>query len=194
MKQNRLNVTSCILPVLILTAGIFMAACDSPSGPGDIDFSDIPVPQSEQIWLHASLDGEAVVPPVETTATSSLQISVSWMEGSLFIIVYEFYVDNMKRADVTGFEIHQGKGGEDGKVLAFLDKASYVTIGDEEGRLRIFVQLLPDESDPLNQVTADQLVKEMRNWNTYADIHTIDHPNGEIRGPIKPGPLSRRHI
>lgn len=167
-----------------------MARCDS-SMSIPIDLSDInPDLDLESRSFIASLNGENVVPPIETTATASLNLtyfrsgSEGWGEG--WDITCEFFVKNTKQEEITGFDIHQGMPGVNGNVLAFLDKAPSVIIEYYMGDLRIYAQLDHTKRNGLNQVTTSQVVEEIEKRGTYADIHTIKHPSGEIQGQIVP--------
>lgn len=67
--------------------------------------------------------------------------------------------------------IHMGAAGENGKVLVSLTKKGAT-----------------DNPSPIkgSAMLTDDQAKALMSGNTYVNVHTKDHPSGEIRGQITP--------
>lgn len=94
---------------------------------------------------------------------------------------YKLKVKNI--SDVNGAHIHKGKKGEDGPPIVMLftgEKKGKTTGVLSEGKIT--------ENDMMGDFkgkTLDDLVKMMRDGDTYVNVHTDANPDGEIRGQIK---------
>lgn len=177
------NGFSCFLFILTSMMALSMAQCSDST----LDFSAPLEVDLDILSFAALLNGENVVPAVETTATAELGVMCDDRAG--WRIAYTFFVDHVKREDIIGFEIHQGTRGENGRVLAFLDKSSSITVVEttaEDFIIKVITN--QEEADRINPITSAQLVEEMGKSNTYADIHTKKYPSGEIRGRISQVP------
>ena len=87
-------------------------------------------------------------------------------------------------ADATGAHIHKGRNDTNGDVIVDLLKAgkrSNTPLG------MIMRGNITDSSltGPMKGQTLADLKTAMANGDTYVNVHTKDHPNGEIRGQIK---------
>jgi glucose/arabinose dehydrogenase len=129
----------------------------------------------------ANLEGSQEVPPVNTTAAAAAEFTLN-DDGTLSFKL----VATADIQDATQAHIHLGARGQNGPVVAFLfgfdpagvDFAAGDTIG--EGTL--------DDDDvialPGFDGTVASLVERMRQSRTYANLHTLAFPGGEIRGQI----------
>ena len=140
---------------------------------GIINFSDhVVFAQGEK--FVAKLTGNEEVPPSNSKATGTAEFTVSGKDS----IDYKVSATNIQ--NVTEGHIHIGKKGENGPIVFTLFRANAPvnqlseneTITSSE-----FVGQLKDK--PL----AD-LITVMNNGSAYANIHTQQNPNGEIRGQI----------
>ena len=126
---------------------------------------------------RAKLDANNEVPPVNSTAEGVATFKV---KGDA--ITSKINVTGI--TDVSGAHIHAGKKGENGDPIIDLLKTGEktktpggvaikgnFTASDFEGSLK--GKALPD------------LQSAMGTNETYVNIHTSDHPDGEIRGQIK---------
>jgi hypothetical protein len=128
--------------------------------------------------FKAMLSGKEQVPPIESNATGIAEIT-TLEENSTGVVYYTVNASNA--AEVTSGHIHMGKQGENGPVVATLFKYDsprneaaangYITADKLEGPM-----LGKQVSDLINAIT---------NGETYVNIHTEGHPNGEIRGQIR---------
>jgi CHRD domain len=127
----------------------------------------------------APLSGENEVPPVETSATG---------EGEFTVPAN----DTMKyRVNITGISnasaahIHMAKAGENGEVI--VDLLNTPTSKEKDTAYgMIFRGNLTDSSlkGPMQGKTIADLVAAMDAGDTYVNVHTAAHPDGEVRGQI----------
>jgi hypothetical protein len=127
--------------------------------------------------FRAMLSGSKEVPPTESNATGNAEIT-TLEENSTGVVYYTVNASNI--ADVTAGHIHLGKQAENGPVVATLFKNDsprnevaangYITTDKLEG--------------PMSGKQISDLITAITNGETYVNIHTESHPNGEIRGQI----------
>ena len=125
---------------------------------------------------RAKLDGGNEVPPVNTTADGVINFksqasSMSWKMNITGI------------TDATGAHIHKGRNGTNGNVVVDLLKLSKHSNSPQGMVMR---GNITDSSltGPMKGQTVKDLQTAMANGDTYVNVHTKDHPNGEIRGQI----------
>lgn len=121
-----------------------------------------------------NLTGSEEVPPVQTNATGMAEISAYTVAGDS--ITYSVNATNIK--DVTTGHIHFGKPGENGPIVFTMFKYDPPR----------------NEVSETGTITADKLEGPMAgkrvfdvalagsNGSLYMNIHTVENPNGEIRG------------
>jgi hypothetical protein len=121
-----------------------------------------------------NLTGSEEVPPVQTNATGMAEISAYTVAGDS--ITYSVNATNIK--DVTAGHIHFGKQGENGPIVFTMFKYDSPR----------------NEVLETGTITADKLEGPMKgkqvfdlaiagaNGSLYMNIHTVENPNGEIRG------------
>jgi hypothetical protein len=140
---------------------------------GITNFSDHAVFAQGEKFV-AKLTGNEEVPPSNSKATGTAEFTVSGKDS----IDYKVSATNIQ--NVTEGHIHIGKKGENGPIVFTLFRANAPvnqlseneTITSSE-----FVGQLKDK--PLSD-----LITVMNNGSAYANIHTQQNPNGEIRGQI----------
>ena len=121
-----------------------------------------------------NLTGSEEVPPVQTNATGMAEISAYTVAGDS--ITYN--VNAMNIQGVTAGHIHLGKPGENGPIVFTMFKYDPPR----------------NEVSETGTITADKLEGPMAgkrvfdvalagsNGSLYMNIHTVENPNGEIRG------------
>jgi hypothetical protein len=136
-------------------------------------FTDLVFAQG-QAKFGFNLTGSEEVPPVETNATGMADISAYTVAGDK--ITYNVNATNIK--GVTAGHIHFGKAGENGPIVFTMFKYDPPR----------------DEVLETGTITADKLEGPMKgkqvsdvafagaNGSLYMNIHTLENPNGEIRG------------
>ena len=136
------------------------------------DLTDLVFAQGETKFEFNLTESE--VPPVQTNATGKAEISAYTVAGDT--ITYR--VNAMNITDVTGGHIHLGKPGENGPIVFTMFKYDPPR----------------NEVSESGTITADKLEGPMKgksvydvalagsNGSLYMNIHTLENPNGEIRG------------
>ncbi|MGF7047365.1 hypothetical protein J2T13_001870 [Paenibacillus sp. DS2015] len=94
---------------------------------------------------------------------------------------FRLVVNNISR--ITQAHIHLGRRGRNGPVVVFLFGPSKFGISVRRGVVT-GVLTKRDLVGPLQGKTLLDLVREIDRGNTYVNVHTVQHPNGEIRGQI----------
>ena len=137
--------------------------------------------------FDAILSGDAEVPPVETPANGTFDLS---LEGDT--LTYNLLVIDIP--DITRFpeqaHIHIGPADDNGPVVAFLfgavesagageiDAAAF-HVFRAQGTL-VAAELI----GPLEGMTIADLVAEIEVGNAYVNVHSEANPGGEVRGQI----------
>jgi hypothetical protein len=129
--------------------------------------------------FHSPLRGSEEVPPVMTNATGQnmLQLSKDGMSLS-----YKLSVDNIE--NIGGAHLHLGARGENGPVVASLLPMGTKLSGPQKGMIAEGTITKANLVGPLAGMNLSDLVKEMRAGMIYTNVHTTQHPAGEIRGQV----------
>ena len=121
-----------------------------------------------------NLTGSEEVPPVQTNATGMAEISAYTVAGDS--ITYS--VNAMNIQGVIAGHIHLGKPGENGPIVFTMFK--YDPPRDE------VLETGTITADKLEGPMAGKQVSDLAfagaNGSLYMNIHTVENPNGEIRG------------
>ena len=121
-----------------------------------------------------NLMGSQEVPPVETNATGMADISAYTVAGDS--ITYNLNATNIKA--VTAGHIHFGKPGENGPIVFTMFK--YDPPRDEV--LETGTITADKLEGPMMGKKVSDLAFAGGNGSLYMNIHTVENPNGEIRG------------
>jgi CHRD domain len=125
--------------------------------------------QQQPQTFTAKLAGNNEVPPVSTPATGIAQFQLS-ADGKE--LNYDLTTTNLQGFMMA--HIHQGKAGENGQPVAPLSMGKgKITSSDLKG--------------PLAGKQLSDLADLMKSGGAYANIHTQQHQDGEIRGQIMSG-------
>lgn len=127
----------------------------------------------------APLSGQNEVPAVESSATGEGEFKAP-ANGT---IGYKVNITGISNASAA--HIHLAKAGENGDVVA--DLLHTPTSKDKDTAYgMIFRGNLTDSSlkGPMQGKTIDDLAAAMDSGETYVNVHTTEHPDGEIRGQI----------
>jgi hypothetical protein len=127
----------------------------------------------------ASLTGAQEVPPVATPATGAARVFISPDQSFMQVLLA---VTNIRQ--VHEAHIHLGRPGQNGPIVTFI-------FGSTQGIDAPFPILLTnrtftarDLAGPLFGMPLSALVAQMLSGNTYINVHTNAHPDGEIRGQL----------
>ncbi|XID96239.1 CHRD domain-containing protein [Paenibacillaceae bacterium WGS1546] len=129
--------------------------------------------------FSAILNGRNEVPPVRTNATGNATFRLNRAGDRLS---FRLVVRDIKK--VTQAHIHLGPKGVNGPIVAFLFGPSKFGISVRRGVVRGTLTR-NDLVGPLSGRTIQDLVREIKRGNAYVNVHTIQHPDGEIRGQIR---------
>ncbi len=128
--------------------------------------------------FFTTLKGNEEVPPVETRASGFAIFALSKDRKTLFYLLHVNKIEN-----TTASHIHVGAKGVNGPVVAFLFGPSLIP-GKFSGVLAKGAITADDLVGPLEGMTLHALLKEIKDGNTYVNVHTTQNPGGEIRGQI----------
>lgn len=135
----------------------------------------------------AVLSGAQEVPPVQTDAAGVASLRLDDATGELAYLVTSRGLEQTVAA-----HIHLGEEGENGPIVAALfgpvpggiDRDGTLTRGTlADDR----VTELPGETEqdpPVFDGTVESLVDELTSGNAYVNVHTVENPDGEIRGQV----------
>lgn len=141
--------------------------------------------------FRAELRGRNEVPLTLSGAHGSLELTVSQDESSAhFVLSYEGL-----RTHILFSHIHVGQPNVNGGVTVFFcdnttpphtSRTCPEQAGTVEGDFTA-ADVIGLTSQQLAAHDFAALLAAIRARQTYANLHTMDSPGGEIRGPIKPG-------
>lgn len=157
------------LITLIAAVAAVLALSGVAQGSGGFDEAD----------FKAELSGAAEVPPVETDTAGEAKFIV---RGDAIDFELEI-VDADAILGAAGAHIHCAPAGENGPVVAFLAGA---VSGGFDGTVEVKATLTAANIDAEAGcgATVAELVESMLSGDTYVNVHSPDHPGGEVRGQI----------
>jgi hypothetical protein len=126
---------------------------------------------------RAKLDGNNEVPPVNTTSEGVINFKTK--SG---MMTWKMNVTGIN--DATAANIHQGKVGEKGDIIVDLMKVSKHKDTAKGMLMRGNVTDASLTGAMAGKTVAD-LQTAIANGDTYVNLATSDHPDGEIRGQVK---------
>ena len=130
---------------------------------------------SSNVDYSTVLSGDQEVPPVNTSATGIADLSPSDDGDSI-----DYTITATDIEEVTAGHIHFGIEGQNGPIAVTLFE--FDSPQDEVSESGTIDS--NDLSGPLEGMQISDLVDAFNDGNAYANIHTEQNPNGEIRGQI----------
>jgi hypothetical protein len=118
------------------------------------------------VSFKVPLSGAEQVPPVSTTGKGSADLT--W-DSSTRVVTWDI-TDSGLTGPVTMAHFHNGAEGKNGPVVIWLTQKNTEATGAIKGD----ATLTPEQAQQF----------EAGDW--YINVHTKDHPAGEIRGQVKP--------
>lgn len=163
MMNSRLLLTTILILAVSLSASLTLPTVDQ-------------IYAVKRIY-DAPLSGENEVPPVQSSATGLAEFTPPVNDS----IKYRINITGISGA--TGAHIHSGQAGENGEVVA--DLLTSMKVNDVSYGMTIRGNLSDSSlKGPMEGKTLEDLVVAMDSGQTYVNIHTTQHPDGEIRGQV----------
>lgn len=142
----------------------------------------------------ATLTGKEVVPPVETAGTGIANFEV--LDNSV-----NYQINVLDAGRITSIQIHNGTMGTNGDVIVTLfkskdngtnlienmSKISDISLTTQQRSSSFSASgnfNVSDLTGSLAGKTINDLVLVMQSDETYVNVHSEDHPEGELRGQI----------
>jgi hypothetical protein len=135
----------------------------------------------QPLQFQATLTGAMEVPPVPSTGVG---MGVFSFDPTLSSLRVGLVVSNLRQTMVA--HIHLGRPGENGPIVLFLFGPVPPVDITAPMVLTSGTFTATNLTGPLTGMPMSVLAQQMRAGNTYANVHTVAHPNGEIRGQILP--------
>lgn len=129
----------------------------------------------------ATLSGSMEVPPEVSTGSG---VALLGFDPTLTRLPVLLVVSNLRQATVA--HIHLGRPGQNGPIVLFLFRPAMPM---DIGASRVLTNAVFTAADLTGPLTGMPLsvLAQMAAGNTYVNVHTVAHPNGEIRGPVVTG-------
>jgi hypothetical protein len=172
IKNMTFGIFTIIAVVVIIIAAITTTATT-------FSFLTLAFATTAEQKFTAKLFGEMEVPPVETNATGLAEFKPIQDEN---IVTYSVNVTDID--NVTAAHIHIGKQGQNGPIVVTLFKPDTPTEKMVTGLLSEGNITTANLEGPLTGKQLSDLTSSMLAVETYVNIHTAQHKNGEIRGQI----------
>ena len=156
-----------------MTLGVVIITALAISTVTIINFNDTAVFAQNNKFM-ANLTGKEEVPPVNSNATGTVQLTLQGDKG------IDYIVNATSIRGVTEGHLHLGQKGENGLIVftLFRPDAPVDQISENE-------TITEDEFvGPLKGKSISDLTTAIGNGSIYANIHTQENPNGEIRGQV----------
>lgn len=128
-----------------------------------------------------SMSGNNEVPPVNTSANGYTSFRTAANDTA---IKYKVNVTGI--SSTTGAHIYLGKAGANGDIIVDLLKDSK----NNPTKVGMVIRGNITETDLIGPVKGKafaDLISTIKSGDTYVNVHTQNHPNGEIRGQIESG-------
>jgi CHRD domain len=161
------------------------ATATASAGPSSPTSSSSSSSSSDKIF-SARLTGDKEVPPVDTDATARIRLIANSQQDALD---YRLSVSNLNGV-VTGAHIHRGTAATNGPIVANLNVGgTFASASAGDGGASTSTSTggtitSADLKGPLAGKQISDLIKIIEDGQAYANVHTRQHPNGEIRGQL----------
>lgn len=136
----------------------------------------------QALEFRAELTGAQEVPPVTTTASGEVHLTVNAARTQ---IAYTLEVRGGTRMlAAAGAHLHCGPQGQNGPVVMFL---AGELAGGLDGSFEVKGTLTQANiTNPACGATLVDLVQAIQQGRVYANVHSTANPGGEIRGQLRP--------
>ena len=130
----------------------------------------------------ATLDGQNEVPPVMSEASGTADF---WLSEDSMSMKYKITVHKLQ--DVTMAHLHLGVKGQNGDHIAWLyppQPPEKEKPGITNGTLAEGTLKATDLIDKMQGKSIKDLIWKINEDSIYVNVHTVQHPDGEIRGIV----------
>lgn len=133
-----------------------------------------------QAVFAATLNGNHVIPPLETPAQGSANVVLGPEQNQIDVVVS---IANLNAIEVTEVNVHVGQPGTVGPVVFPLYDATVAPVFDPTQVFTVTADdLIPQPNFDI--VTFDDAVLVLLTEGLYINVRTVENPQGEIRGRI----------
>jgi hypothetical protein len=133
----------------------------------------------QPIQFSTTLSGAMQVPPLATAGTGAAQLALN---PTLTTLQVGLIVSNLRQVMVA--HIHIGRPGQNGPIVLFLfGPVTPFDIGAPTVLTNASFTAA-NLTGPLAGMPLSVLAQQMLAGNAYVNVHTVAHPDGEIRGQI----------
>lgn len=169
-------------PILIGVIAVLVFGLSTIYLAGSVSIMNHVYAQDQEETYFADLSGDSEVPtPISTQATGFATFEFSPDNSQLSYMVNVSNIDN-----VIAAHIHQGNENENGPIVLTLYNGSGQTLpeGDLTGVLTAGNATSVDLEGPLAGEDFTNLIGVINEGIAYVNVHTVEFPDGEIRGTI----------
>lgn len=139
--------------------------------------------EAQSVNFNVFLSGDEEVPPVVTETSGQALLHT---DARQTVIDFSLRIDDGDGIlGVSGAHLHCAPAGENGPVVAFL--AGPASPGFD-GDVKIEGTLTDSSIININTAcggTISELTQEMLFGNVYVNVHSAEHPGGEVRGQVQ---------
>jgi CHRD domain len=168
---------------VLVSAGLVLALCNTAA--------------AQQVRRAEPLVGGNENPPVVTDATGNFRAQI-FPDRIEFRLRYDVAADVTPGSDVTQAHLHVANPSVNGEIVVFLCANDPIVTpapgtarecppspGEVEGEI-IPNDVLADDGGVLVAGDLEGLAILIRQGSVYANVHSVDHPSGEVRGQLSP--------
>lgn len=141
--------------------------------------------QTQVSTFRAKLEGKNEVPPVASQAVGGVRFNLSSDGNEMDYLIIAMTRSTNGTFNATSADVYQGKAGNNGPIIAKLGLS--FCPGAECGSPVYYRNDVLNSSSlqgPLNGKPLSDLVSLIKSGEAYVNVHTKQHPEGEIRGQI----------
>jgi hypothetical protein len=144
--------------------------------------------QSGTVFFQAILDGFHETPAISTNATGAFRATLNTAGNELS---YELTYSGLEGGNTLFAHVHIGQAGVAGGVMFFLcGGGGKPACPNSEATVTGTVNasnVIGPTGQGISPGEFDEVIRAMRNGVSYANVHTVTYPSGEIRGQINDG-------
>jgi hypothetical protein len=203
MSKNRISYGILIISFSVALTTLLILSANKVLIFGQIQNGDYPNDNNNNNTkesYNTTLSGSQQVPPVKTNGIGTASFELFDDNKTI-----HYQINILDVPNITGIHIHQGKVGENGEVVVNIYNKSTNNMFLKENETKITkiesssVKINGNEQNsflasgtinnsdlkgPLSGKSIYDLINLIKSKNTYVNVHSQSHPDGEIRGEI----------